>query len=85
MLAQGLPTAPKGSGYGVWLTKTSGDPVWLGYFQAVTTSGEVAAQSPLTVDPEGYERVILTRQTGAEPKTPGTIYLEGAVQLNATG
>ncbi len=85
VIAQGLPRAPQGTGYGVWLTKTGANPVWLGYFQAVTTTGEVGAQSELKVDPKGYERVILTRQRGQEPKTPGTVYLEGPVRLNPTG
>lgn len=83
VIAQGLPRAPKGSGYGVWLTKTGVDPVWLGYFQAVTSTGEVGAQSPLKVDPKSYERVILTRQRGQTPKTPGTVYLAGAVSLTS--
>jgi hypothetical protein len=81
VLAQGLPKAPSGSGYGVWLTKQGLDPVWLGYFQAVTSSGEVGAQSPLTVDPKNYERVILTRQRGQQPKTPGTVYLQGPISI----
>ena len=83
VIAQGLPRAPADSGYGVWLIKTGSRPVWLGYFQAVTTNGEVGAQSPLKVDPKGYERVILTRQQGQTPKTPGTVYLEGPVKLTA--
>ncbi len=83
VIAQGLPRAPEGSGYGIWLTKSGADPVWLGYFQAVTTTGEVGAQSALKVEPKGYERVILTRQRGQKPTTPGTVYLQGAVSLNA--
>jgi hypothetical protein len=86
VIAQGLPRAPAGSGYGVWLTGSGIDPVWLGYFQAVTQTGEVGAQSPLTVDASKYDRVILTRQRGQTPKTPGTVYLDGAVRLtNASG
>ena len=83
VIAQGLPRAPEGSGYGVWLTKAGVDPVWLGYFQAVTSTGEVGAQSPLRVDPTGYDRVILTRQRGQEPKTPGTVYLAGDVKITS--
>ena len=71
--------------HAIWnaVIKTGSSPVWLGYFQAVTTNGEVGAQSPLKVDPKGYERVILTRQQGQTPKTPGTVYLEGPVKLTA--
>ena len=48
VLAQGLPKAPTGAGYGVWLTKPGLTPVWLGYFQAVTATGEVGAQARST-------------------------------------
>ena len=81
VIAQGLPTAPKGSGYGIWLTGTGQQPVWLGYFQAVSSTGQVGAQSRLTVDPAKYTTVLLTRQTGKTPTTPATTYLSGTVKL----
>ncbi len=81
VIAQGLPTAPKGSGYGIWLTGSGQQPVWLGYFQAVSSTGQVGAQSRLTVDPSKYTTVLLTRQTGKTPTTPATTYLSGTVKL----
>jgi len=81
VIAQGLPTAPKGSGYGIWLTGSGQQPVWLGYFQAVSSTGQVGAQSRLTVDPAKYTTVLLTRQTGKQPTTPATTYLSGTVKL----
>ncbi|HVP01216.1 MAG TPA: sigma-70 region 4 domain-containing protein [Solirubrobacteraceae bacterium] len=81
VIAQGLPTAPKGSGYGIWLTAAGQQPVWLGYFQAVSSTGQVGAQSRLTVDPAKYRTVLLTRQTGRKPTTPAQAYLSGTVVL----
>ncbi len=81
VIAQGLPTAPKGSGYGIWLTGSGQQPVWLGYFQAVSSTGQVGAQSRLTVDPVKYTTVLLTRQTGKKPTTPDQTYLSGTVKL----
>ncbi len=81
VIAQGLPTAPKGSGYGIWLTGTGQQPVWLGYFQAVSSTGQVGAQSRLTVDPAKYTTVLLTRQTGKKPTSPAQTFLSGTVKL----
>lgn len=85
VLAEGLPRAPAGSGYGVWLTGPGRPARWLGYFQAVTTSGQVGAQSRLDVDPGEYRAVEIARQRGREPKKPGTVYLSGRIQLGANG
>jgi hypothetical protein len=84
VLAEGLPRTPQGSGYGVWMTGPGRDPLWLGYFQAVTTGGQAGAQSTLKVDPADYRQVLITRQQGRSPKTPGTTYLAGAIRLRGS-
>jgi hypothetical protein len=84
VLAEGLPRAPKDSGYGVWLTGGGKTPQWLGYFQAVTTSGQVGAQSTLKVDPRGYKTVLITRESGRNPTTPGSSYLSGEIQFKSS-
>ncbi|MCD6726264.1 MAG: hypothetical protein LT070_03395 [Solirubrobacteraceae bacterium] len=81
VVAEGLPSAPQGDGYGVWLTGAGREPLWLGYFQAATTSGQVGAQSSVPVDPGLYRSVLITRERGSEPKSPGTVYLSGPVQI----
>ena len=81
VLAEGLPKAPKGSGYGVWMTGSGQQPVWLGYFQAVTTNGQVGAQSTLKQNPRLYQQVLITRESGRNPKTPGSTYLQGDIQF----
>jgi hypothetical protein len=85
VLAEGLPRAPQGSGYGVWMTGQGREPVWLGYFQAVTTNGQAGAQSALKVDPGDYQQVQITRQQGRSPKTPGTTFLSGPIRLRDAG
>lgn len=83
VLAEGLPKAPKGSGYGVWMTGSGQQPVWLGYFQAVTTNGQVGAQSTLKQDPRAFTEVLITRESGRNPKTPGSSYLTGEIQFRS--
>lgn len=81
VLAEGLPKAPKGSGYGVWMIGSKQQPVWLGYFQAVTTNGQAGAQSTLKQDPRLFQQVLITRESGRNPKTPGSSYLQGDIQF----
>ena len=83
VLAEGLPTPPKGSGYGVWMTGNGQQPVWLGYFQAVTTNGQAGAQSTLKQNPRLYQQVLITRESGRNPKTPGSSYLTGDIQFRS--
>ena len=81
VIAEGLPKAAKGTGYGVWLVSQTKAPVFLGYFQAITTSGQAASQSDLKVDPRDYGAVAITKQRGSNPKTPGQVVLGGQIQF----
>ena len=81
VIAQGLPKIPKTVGYGVWLIDQRLAPVFLGYFQAITTTGQAASQSDLKVDPRKYSAVAITKQTGRNPKTPGEPVLGGQIQF----
>ncbi len=85
VLAEGLPTAPKGSGYGVWLTGNGQQPRWLGYFQAVTTNGQVGAQSTPAGGPGRIPDGPASRaRQGRSPTAPGTTYLTGPIKLKTT-
>jgi hypothetical protein len=77
--AQDMPKAPKGSGYGVWMSGGSGKPVWLGYFSAVNDRGQVGAQAVVPVSPSAYKTLLITLETGQNPTTPGKTYLSGAI------
>lgn len=83
VLAENLPNSPKGSGYGVWMTGTGQKPQWLGYFQAVTTTGQVGAQSTLKVSPRLFQDVLITRESGRNPTTPGKPYLSGKIRFRS--
>ncbi len=77
--AQDMPKAPKGSGYGVWMSGGNGKPVWLGYFSAVNNRGQVGAQAVVPVSPSAYKTLLITLETGQNPTTPGKTYLSGAI------
>ncbi len=84
VVAKSLPKAPSGSQYGVWLT-TSGKPaVWLGYLQAVGSSG-VGLQGTLNGDPKAYSGVLLTLEKATPtPTNPSTTYLVGALSFTGS-
>lgn len=77
--AQDMPKTPKGSGYGVWMSGGSGDPLWLGYFSAVNNRGQVGAQAVVPVSPSAYKTLLITLESTRTPKSPGKTYLSGAI------
>ena len=81
VIAEGLPKIPKNIGYGVWLIDQKLAPVFLGYFQALTTTGQAASQSDLKVDPRKYSAVAITKQRGKNPTTPGEPVIGGQIQF----
>lgn len=81
VIAEGLPKIPKSVGYGVWLIDQKLAPVFLGYFQAITTTGQAASQSDLKVDPRKYSAVAITKQRGKNPTTPGEPVIGGQIQF----
>ena len=81
VVARSLPTAPKGSQYGVWLTSSGKPAVWLGYLQAVG-SGGVGLQGVLNGDPKSYSGVLLTLEKAAPtPTNPSKSYLVGPLSF----
>lgn len=63
------------------MTGNGKSPLWLGYFQQITTNGQAGAQSVLKVNPKDYSQVLITRQQGRAPTTPGTTFLAGPIKL----
>ena len=83
VVAKGLPKAPSGSQYGIWLTANGKAAVWLGYLQSVG-SGGVGLQGTLNGDPKGYSGVLLTlERSSPAPTNPSKTYLVGALQFAA--
>ena len=84
VIARNLPKIDKTSGYGVWLISRTLAPVFLGYFTAITTAGEAASQSELTVDARKYGGVVITHQTGRNPTTPGKGVIGGQIKFTTS-
>lgn len=81
VVARDLPTAPKGSQYGVWLTSSGKPAVWLGYLQSVG-SGGVGLQGTLNGDPRAYSGVLLTLEKASPtPTNPSKTYLVGPLSF----
>lgn len=80
--AQGLPKTTKSSFYALWLTGgPNGKTRRVGFAPAVGSNGRTAGVQSLPSDAASYTRVILSRETSTNPKTPGTTVLSGALQL----
>ena len=81
VVAKGLPAAPKGSQYGVWLSSSGQPAVWLGYLQTVGSSG-VGLQGVLNGDPKTYSGVLLTLEKATPtPTNPSKSYLVGPLNF----
>jgi hypothetical protein len=81
VVARDLPSAPKGSQYGVWLTSSGKPAVWLGYLQSVG-SGGVGLQGTLNGDPKAYSGVLLTLEKASPtPTNPSKTYLVGPLNF----
>jgi Sigma-70, region 4 len=76
--AQGLPTT-RGRAYGIWLYTSRAQAKLIGGFDQYDKQGRVLASGALSADPTKYKNVIVTREQGGQPKTPGPIVLQGTV------
>lgn len=82
ILAQGLPAAPVRS-YAVWLYNSATDSVGLGLVpSAVGADGRFQVVGPVPNNAAHWRQMIVTREHVASPKRPGTILLQGALQLS---
>jgi hypothetical protein len=84
--AQGV--APNNhNAYAAWLYNSSTDTVRLGFVNpAVGKTGKLQVGSGLPTNAGHYKELLLTLETASNPKTPGTIVLEGPFKgVPATG
>ena len=64
--------------YAVWLYNSSADAHLLGFVNpGVGTSGRLETAGKLPTNAAHFKHVIITLETKADPKTPGTIVLSG--------
>ncbi len=73
--------------YAAWLYNSTTDAYRLGFVNpAVGKNGQLQVGSPLPSNASHYKKLLLTLETQSNPKSPGTIVLEGPFSLTtATG
>jgi outer membrane biosynthesis protein TonB len=82
IVAQKVPanTTKPPNAYAVWLYNSSKDAKLLGFVSpAVNKSGRLQTAGQLPTNASRFKQLIVTVETTAKPKTPGSILLQGAL------
>jgi hypothetical protein len=82
IVAQNVPanTAKPANAYAVWLYNSANDAKLLGFVTpAVDKSGRLQTAGPLPSNASHFKELIVTVETTAKPKAPGSIVLQGAL------
>jgi hypothetical protein len=82
IVAQNVPpnTTTPPNAYAVWLYNSPTDAKILGFVNpGVPKSGKLSTAGGLPANASHYKQLIVTRETAANPKTPGTIILQGTL------
>jgi hypothetical protein len=70
--------------YAAWLYNSATDAYRLGFVsQSVGKSGQLSVGSPLPANASHFKQLLLTLETQSNPKSPGTIVLQGPFSLTA--
>jgi hypothetical protein len=80
IVAQHVPanTTKPPNAYAVWLYNSANDAHILGFVNpGVSSSGKLSTAGGLPANAAHYKQLIVTVETKASPKTPGTIILQG--------
>ena len=80
--AQGLAANTKHppNAYAVWLYNSPSDSRILGFVNpAVGSNGQLKTAGGLPTNASHYQKLLVTLETKSNPKTPGTIVLQGAL------
>jgi hypothetical protein len=73
-------TTKPANAYAVWLYNSPTDAHILGFVNpGVGSSGRLSTAGGLPTNASHYKELIVTLETSATPKTPGTIILQGAL------
>jgi hypothetical protein len=79
--AQNLPANGKHDAYAVWLYKSDNDNHILGFVNpAVGSNGVLQAESALPSNAGHFSQLLITKETQQNPKSPGTIVLQGTLK-----
>jgi len=82
IVAQNVPPNSKKppNAYAVWLYNSPTDAKILGFVNpGVGSNGRLSTAGALPSDAKHYKNLIITVETNAKPKTPGTIILQGTL------
>ncbi|HEX7301196.1 MAG TPA: hypothetical protein VF257_19515 [Solirubrobacteraceae bacterium] len=86
-VAQGLDTTGKGI-YAIWAYTSPSEARVIGAFDKADDKGHLVYQGALPqdiTDITRYREILVTREAGASPERPGTIYLRGPMQRPTGG
>ena len=71
--------------YAVWLYNSATDAYRVGFVSpAVGKTGQLQVGSPLPTNASHYKQMLLTLETQSNPKSPGTIVLQGPFSLTSS-
>ena len=86
MVIEAAHVAPNShNAYAAWLYNSATDAYRLGFVNpAVGKNGQLQVGSPLPSNASHYKKLLLTLETQSNPKSPGTIVLEGPFALTST-
>jgi hypothetical protein len=82
IVAQGLPANSKHppNAYAVWLSNSATDSFRLGFVNpAVSSNGQLRTAGALPTNASHFQKVLVTLETQSNPRSPGTIVLEGTL------
>jgi hypothetical protein len=84
IIAQGVPPNTAHDAYAVWLYNSPTDSKLLGFVNpGIKANGVLRTLGPLPTDASHFKQLLVTRETQAKPHGPGTIVLQGALNIPA--
>jgi hypothetical protein len=84
IIAQGVPPNTAHDAYAVWLYNSPTDSKLLGFVNpGIKANGVLRTLGPLPTDASHFKQLLVTRETQAKPHGPGTIILQGGLNIPA--
>jgi hypothetical protein len=77
LVGQGLPPTNSKFAYAMWLENSPSDSERLGFFGAVKKNGRLQGFVIAPKDFANFSKIVVTRETGRNPKVPGPVVLQG--------
>jgi hypothetical protein len=77
LVGQDVPPSSSKFAYAMWLENSPSDAKRLGFFGAVKKNGRLQGFVLAPSDFANFSKLVVTRETGRNPKTPGPVILQG--------